>query len=124
MIGRGGVDPVFALGSSTYTGRHLKKKGLDQRVLSMELFSSPPQGGDSDDDVEGFTGSDGTPPSGGSLPAPAEGVSTYGEEDLVPEPHRVRNRNVRQVQYVLEESEGKTSLRFKDFYLSCHITQQ
>lgn len=47
------------------------------------------EGGDSDDDVEGFTGSDGTPPSGGSLPAPAEGVSTYGEDDLVPEPHRV-----------------------------------
>lgn len=47
------------------------------------------QGGDSDDDGEGFTGSDGTPPSGSSLPVPAEGVSTYGEEDLVPEPHRV-----------------------------------
>lgn len=59
--------------------------------LTWCSFSSPPQGGDSDDDAEGFTGSDGTPPSGGSLPAPAEGVSTYGEEDLVPEPHRVRN---------------------------------
>lgn len=71
--------------------------------LTRSSFSSPPQGGDSDDDVEGFTGSDGTPPSGGSLPAPAEGVSTYGEEDLVPEPHRVRNGSVGPVQCVLEE---------------------
>ncbi|XP_068167420.1 condensin complex subunit 2 [Antennarius striatus] len=50
------------------------------------------QGGDSDDDVEGFAGSDDTQPSGDSLPPPSqdlEGVSTYGEDDLVPEPHRV-----------------------------------
>uniref|UniRef100_A0A7N6ALQ7 Condensin complex subunit 2 n=1 Tax=Anabas testudineus TaxID=64144 RepID=A0A7N6ALQ7_ANATE len=50
------------------------------------------QGGDSDDDVEGFGGSDDTQPSGDSLPPPSqdlEGVSTYGEDDLVPEPHRV-----------------------------------
>ncbi|KAM6930764.1 condensin complex subunit 2 isoform 1-T1 [Xenentodon cancila] len=50
------------------------------------------QGGDSDDDVEGFTGSDDTQPSGDGVPPPSqdlEGVSTYGEEDLVPEPHRV-----------------------------------
>ncbi|XP_034727591.1 condensin complex subunit 2 [Etheostoma cragini] len=51
------------------------------------------QGGDSDDDdVEGFAGSDDTQPSGDSIPPPTqdlEGISTYGEEDLVPEPHRV-----------------------------------
>uniref|UniRef100_A0A3P8NUH7 Condensin complex subunit 2 n=1 Tax=Astatotilapia calliptera TaxID=8154 RepID=A0A3P8NUH7_ASTCA len=50
------------------------------------------QGGDSDDDVEGFAGSDDTQPSSDSMPLPSqdlEGVSTYGEEDLVPEPHRV-----------------------------------
>uniref|UniRef100_A0A669D264 Condensin complex subunit 2 n=1 Tax=Oreochromis niloticus TaxID=8128 RepID=A0A669D264_ORENI len=50
------------------------------------------QGGDSDDDVEGFAGSDDTQPSSDSMPPPSqdlEGVSTYGEEDLVPEPHRV-----------------------------------
>ncbi|XP_047236460.1 condensin complex subunit 2 isoform X1 [Girardinichthys multiradiatus] len=44
------------------------------------------QGGDSDEDVEGFAGS------GDSMPPPSqdlEEVSTYGEEDLVPEPHRV-----------------------------------
>ncbi|XP_043968361.1 condensin complex subunit 2 isoform X1 [Gambusia affinis] len=50
------------------------------------------QGGDSDDDVEGFAGSDDTQPSGDGLSQPSqdlEGVSTYGEEDLVPEPHKV-----------------------------------
>ncbi|XP_029019911.1 condensin complex subunit 2 [Betta splendens] len=51
------------------------------------------QGGDSDDDdAEGFASSDDTQPSGDGLPAPSqdlEGVSTYGEDDLVPEPHRV-----------------------------------
>ncbi|CAB1432102.1 unnamed protein product [Pleuronectes platessa] len=50
------------------------------------------QGGDSDDDVEGFAGSDDTQPSSDSLPPPSqdlENISTYGEEDLVPEPHRV-----------------------------------
>uniref|UniRef100_A0A8D0A4S7 Condensin complex subunit 2 n=1 Tax=Sander lucioperca TaxID=283035 RepID=A0A8D0A4S7_SANLU len=50
------------------------------------------QAGDSDDDVEGFAGSDDTQPSGDSIPPPSqdlEGISTYGEEDLVPEPHRV-----------------------------------
>ncbi|XP_056889851.1 condensin complex subunit 2 [Takifugu flavidus] len=50
------------------------------------------QGGDSDDDVEGFAGSDDTQPSGDSIPPPSqdlEGISTYGEGDLVPEPHRV-----------------------------------
>uniref|UniRef100_A0A3Q3WWF7 Condensin complex subunit 2 n=1 Tax=Mola mola TaxID=94237 RepID=A0A3Q3WWF7_MOLML len=50
------------------------------------------QGGDSDDDVEGFAGSDDTQPSGDSIRRPLqdlEGISTYGEEDLVPEPHRV-----------------------------------
>ncbi|XP_023814501.1 condensin complex subunit 2 [Oryzias latipes] len=51
------------------------------------------QGGDSDDDdVEGFTGSDDIQPSGGSEAPPSqdlEGVSTYGEDELVPEPHRV-----------------------------------
>ena len=54
----------------------------------------PLQGGDSDDDVEGFAGSDDTQPSGDGIPPPSqdlEGVSTYGEEDLVPEPHRVSN---------------------------------
>ncbi|XP_062273788.1 condensin complex subunit 2 [Scomber scombrus] len=48
--------------------------------------------GDSDDDVEGFAGSDDTQPSGDSIAPPSqdsEGVSTYGEEDLVPEPHKV-----------------------------------
>ncbi|KAM8866607.1 condensin complex subunit 2 isoform 2-T2 [Synchiropus picturatus] len=47
------------------------------------------QGGDSDEDVEGFTGSDDTPGDGIPLPSQDEDVSTYGEEDLVPEPHRV-----------------------------------
>ncbi|XP_051806642.1 condensin complex subunit 2 isoform X2 [Acanthochromis polyacanthus] len=51
------------------------------------------QGGDSDDDdVEGFTSSDDTQPSGDCIPLPSqdlESISTYGEEDLVPEPHRV-----------------------------------
>lgn len=50
------------------------------------------QGGDSDDDAEGFAGSDDTQPSGDSIPPPSqdlEGISTYGEDDLVPEPHRV-----------------------------------
>ncbi|XP_026177339.1 condensin complex subunit 2 isoform X3 [Mastacembelus armatus] len=50
------------------------------------------QGGDSEDDVEGFAGSDDTQPSGDSIPTPSQdllGISTYGEEDLVPEPHRV-----------------------------------
>lgn len=52
----------------------------------------PVQVGDSDDDVEGFAGSDDTQPSGDSMPPPShdlEGISTYGEGDLVPEPHRV-----------------------------------
>lgn len=52
----------------------------------------PVQGGDSDDDVEGFPGSDDTQPSGDGLPPASqdlEGISTYGEDDLVPEPHRV-----------------------------------
>ncbi|XP_029915048.1 condensin complex subunit 2 [Myripristis murdjan] len=50
------------------------------------------QGGDSDDDVEGFAGSDDTQPSVDNLPLSLqdpEGISTYGEDDLVPEPHRV-----------------------------------
>ncbi|XP_061585826.1 condensin complex subunit 2 [Cololabis saira] len=50
------------------------------------------QGGDSDDDAEGFTGSDDMQPSGDSVPTGSqdlESVSTYGEADLVPEPHRV-----------------------------------
>ncbi|XP_034026947.1 condensin complex subunit 2 isoform X2 [Thalassophryne amazonica] len=50
------------------------------------------QGGDSDDDVEGFAGSDDTQPSGEGIPVTShnpEGISTYGEDDLVPEPHRV-----------------------------------
>ncbi|XP_061762968.1 condensin complex subunit 2 isoform X1 [Nerophis ophidion] len=48
------------------------------------------QTGDSDDDVEGFPDSDDTQPSGESFPPPSQdGVSTYGEDDLVPEPHKV-----------------------------------
>ncbi|KAG7222153.1 hypothetical protein INR49_016725 [Caranx melampygus] len=48
------------------------------------------QGGDSDDDAEAFAGSDDTQASGIPLPSQdLEGISTYGEEDLVPEPHRV-----------------------------------
>uniref|UniRef100_A0A3Q3JMW2 Condensin complex subunit 2 n=1 Tax=Monopterus albus TaxID=43700 RepID=A0A3Q3JMW2_MONAL len=50
------------------------------------------QGGDSDEDVELFAGSDDTQPSGDSIPAPSQDlqdISTYGEQDLVPEPHRV-----------------------------------
>ncbi|KAM9858730.1 condensin complex subunit 2 [Aulostomus maculatus] len=49
------------------------------------------QGGDSDDDVEGFVGCDDTQSSGEGIPLPSQdqGISTYGEEDLVPEPHRV-----------------------------------
>lgn len=63
--------------------------------MSNHLFLHLPfQGGDSDDDVEGFAGSDDTQPSSDSIPPLSqelEGVSTYGEEDLVPEPHRVSN---------------------------------
>ncbi|XP_068576875.1 condensin complex subunit 2 [Cebidichthys violaceus] len=50
------------------------------------------QGGDSDDDGEGFAGSDDTQPSGDGVPPSSqdqEGLSTYGEDDLVPQPHRV-----------------------------------
>ncbi|XP_061622699.1 condensin complex subunit 2 [Phyllopteryx taeniolatus] len=48
------------------------------------------QAADSDDDVEVFPYSDDTQPSGKNFPPPSqEGVSTYGDEDLVPEPHRV-----------------------------------
>ncbi|XP_072289771.1 condensin complex subunit 2 isoform X2 [Eucyclogobius newberryi] len=49
------------------------------------------QGGDSDDDAEGFA-SDDTQPSADSLPPPSQdsgNVSTYGEDDLVPQPFRV-----------------------------------
>lgn len=49
-------------------------------------------GGDSDDDAELFTGSDDTQPSVDSFPPPSQdlcNVTTYGEDDLVPEPHRV-----------------------------------
>ncbi|KAF3850524.1 hypothetical protein F7725_012296 [Dissostichus mawsoni] len=43
------------------------------------------QGGDSDDDAEGFADD----PSAESLPPPSlEDITTYGEQDLVPEPHR------------------------------------
>lgn len=61
-------------------------------LVSHLLIHLPPQGGDSDDDVE--AGSDDTQPSGDGFPPPSqdsEGVSTYGEDDLVPEPHRVSN---------------------------------
>ncbi|XP_034548475.1 condensin complex subunit 2 [Notolabrus celidotus] len=50
------------------------------------------EGGDSDDDVEGFAGSDDTQTSGDPAVPPSqdqEGISTYGEDDLVPEPYRV-----------------------------------
>uniref|UniRef100_A0A3Q3D794 Condensin complex subunit 2 n=1 Tax=Hippocampus comes TaxID=109280 RepID=A0A3Q3D794_HIPCM len=48
------------------------------------------QAADSDDEVEGFPDSDDTQPSGESFPLPSqEGISTYGDEDLVPEPQRV-----------------------------------
>ncbi|XP_074526505.1 condensin complex subunit 2 isoform X2 [Halichoeres trimaculatus] len=50
------------------------------------------QGGDSDDDVEGFPSSDDTQASGDPGLPPSqelEGISTYGEDDLVPEPFRV-----------------------------------
>ncbi|KAI4795576.1 hypothetical protein KUCAC02_029800 [Chaenocephalus aceratus] len=44
------------------------------------------EGGDSDDDAEGFADD----PSAESLPPPSlEDITTYGEQDLVPEPHRV-----------------------------------
>lgn len=63
--------------------------------ISIRLAS---QDGDSDDDAEGFAfNSDDTQPSGDNLPAPSqglEGVSTYGEDDLVPEPHRVSKTNL------------------------------
>uniref|UniRef100_A0A1A8IK34 Condensin complex subunit 2 n=1 Tax=Nothobranchius kuhntae TaxID=321403 RepID=A0A1A8IK34_NOTKU len=51
------------------------------------------QDGDSDDDdVNAFAASGDAPPPGEGIPSPSEdpaGVSTYREEDLVPEPHRV-----------------------------------
>lgn len=43
---------------------------------------------DSDDEVEGFAGSDDSQPMTDRLDA--DGVSTYGEDCLVPEPHKVR----------------------------------
>ncbi|XP_017270036.1 condensin complex subunit 2 isoform X2 [Kryptolebias marmoratus] len=57
------------------------------------------QGSDSDDDVEGFAASDDTQTSGDGIPPPSqdlEGVSTYGEDNLVPEPHRV---NIIEINY-------------------------
>lgn len=61
-----------------------------RRCWLSHFFVSPhPQGGDSDDDGDAFTGSEDTQ---ASIPPPSqdlEGVSTYGEGDLVPEPHRV-----------------------------------
>ncbi|XP_037115526.1 condensin complex subunit 2 [Syngnathus acus] len=48
------------------------------------------QAADSDDEMEGFPDSDDTQPSGENFPPLSqEGVSTYGDGDLVPEPHRV-----------------------------------
>ncbi|KAK0139939.1 Condensin complex subunit 2 [Merluccius polli] len=50
------------------------------------------QGGDSDDDGEGFGESGDTQPSGDEVTPSSqdpEGFSIYGENDLVPEPHRV-----------------------------------
>lgn len=50
------------------------------------------QGGDSDDEGEGFPGSDDTQPPIDSMPMSSQdpdGLSTYGEDNLVPEPHRV-----------------------------------
>ncbi|XP_077378416.1 condensin complex subunit 2 [Festucalex cinctus] len=47
------------------------------------------QAADSDDDMEGFPDSEDTQPSGQSFPPPSLGISTYGDQDLVPEPHRV-----------------------------------
>lgn len=44
------------------------------------------QGGDSDDDAEVFGSTDDTPP---ALSEDLASVSTYGEDNLVPEPHRV-----------------------------------
>lgn len=61
----------------------------NQGMHSNLFVSPPPQGGDSDDDAEAFTGSDDTQASGIPPPHDSEGISTYGEEDLVPEPHRV-----------------------------------
>ncbi|KAJ0019618.1 hypothetical protein NQD34_007187 [Periophthalmus magnuspinnatus] len=56
------------------------------------------QGGDSDDDAKGFTGSDDTQPSVDDLPPPSQdlgNVSTYGEDDLVPEPYRVNKIEIK-----------------------------
>ncbi|KAK5871723.1 hypothetical protein PBY51_004585 [Eleginops maclovinus] len=47
------------------------------------------QGGDSDDDAEGFAGSEDQPSADSLAPTSLEDISTYGEQDLVPEPHRV-----------------------------------
>ncbi|CAL8347653.1 unnamed protein product [Lota lota] len=50
------------------------------------------QGGDSDDEGEGLGASDDTQPSVDEGPLSSQdpdGISTYGENDLVPEPHRV-----------------------------------
>ncbi|KAG7247706.1 hypothetical protein CRUP_017225, partial [Coryphaenoides rupestris] len=49
------------------------------------------QGGDSDDDGEGFGLSDDAQPSvdeAGPSSQDPDGFSTYGENDMVPEPHR------------------------------------
>lgn len=63
-----------------------------QMFIFWHLFVHVPlQGGDSDDDAEGFAGSDDTQPSAELPSQDLEAVSTYGEDDLVPEPHRVSN---------------------------------
>lgn len=47
------------------------------------------QGGDSDDDAEVFASTDGTDDTPPALSEDVASVSTYGEDNLVPEPHRV-----------------------------------
>ncbi|KAL7839262.1 hypothetical protein SRHO_G00259200 [Serrasalmus rhombeus] len=57
------------------------------------------QAGDSDDDAEGFAGSEDSQPDGDRLNPSTfdpEGVSTYGEDCLVPEPHKV---NIIEINY-------------------------
>ncbi|XP_022522586.2 condensin complex subunit 2 [Astyanax mexicanus] len=55
------------------------------------------QAGDSDDEAEGFAGTDDSPPIEDRLNAfDPDGVSTYGEDCLVPEPHKV---NIIEINY-------------------------
>ena len=91
------------------------------------MFSPPlplflHQGGDSDDEGEGLGAVDDTQPSvdeGHQSSQDPDGFSTYGENELVPEPHKVRQPAMREP---AGQSQGSSSRsvwkRCLSFYLS------